>query len=168
MKKDADYWIEKLQLTAHPEGGYFKEIYRSVGKVGEACLPQGLYGERNYATSIYFLLESHQFSAFHRIAFDEIWHFYEGSPVGIYVIDIQGNVNKYLLGRDIEQKQQFQIIIPANHWFAAEVIEPESFSLVGCTVSLGFDFQDFELARKNELLSQFPQAKDYIERFCIL
>jgi uncharacterized protein len=163
MVYTASYWIEKLQMQAHPEGGYFKETYRSKGIIAQTALPAHFSGDRNYATGIYFLLQGDDFSAFHKIQSDEMWHFYAGTGLEIVSIDSQGNLTTYLLGNDGEQGQSFQALIPAGVWFGSRVITQTSYALVGCTVAPGFDFQDFELAKRAELIAQFPQHANIIE-----
>jgi uncharacterized protein len=162
--KTAEYWIEKLELLPHPEGGFFKEVYRSSESVNKEHLPERFSGERNFSTSIYFLLKSDNFSSFHRIRSDEVWHFYEGSPVMIYMINEKGELNEVLIGRDPDKGEKLQYTVPAGDWFAAEVIEEDSYSLVGCTVSPGFHFEDFELAEKDLLVQKYPQHKKIITR----
>ena len=157
--------IKKLKLIPHPEGGYYRETYRSSGTISENNLPPNIKGERNFSTAIYFLLTSENFSAFHRIKEDEIWHFYEGSPLEIHIISDNGNYSKAVLGLNLSEGETPQIIIPANNWFAANVIEGNSYSLVGCTVSPGFDFNDFELADRKKLISQFPRHEEIINKF---
>ena len=160
--KNADYWIEKLEMLAHPEGGYFKEIYRASEIIDAGSLPNRYSSNHSFSTSIYFLLKSGQVSKFHRIKSDEIWHFYSGSPIIIYNLDELGNMNEFLLGEDFDKNQFFQVIMKANNWFAAHPLEDKSFSLVGCTVAPGFEFEDFELASRNELLQKYPQHKEII------
>ena len=85
MISSAKYWIEKLNFEKHPEGGWFKEVYRSEEVIPKKSLPEYFPGSRNISTSIYYLLEGDDFSAFHRIKSDEIWHYYEGnSAIGNY------------------------------------------------------------------------------------
>lgn len=156
--------IQKLNLKAHPEGGYFKEVYRSSGTINQDCLGDAFLSERNYATSIYFLLTSDTFSAFHRIKQDEIWHFYKGSPIKLHMISEQGNYSNITIGNDLNTNQILQFVVPAKYWFAAEVIGSNTYSLLGCTVSPGFDFDDFELPSRANLISKFPQHAKLIER----
>ena len=156
--------IERFNLEPHPEGGYFKETYRSNGHIESSSLPNEYSGERNYSTCIYFLLTSDTFSAFHRIKQDEIWHFYQGGPILLHLISVEGEYTKITIGSDFESGQVPQFVVPGGFWFAAEVIESDSFSFVGCTVSPGFDFQDFELPSRKKLLQKFPQHKNIIER----
>jgi predicted cupin superfamily sugar epimerase len=165
MEKNASDWIEKLGLLKHPEGGYFKEVYRSDETIPGSALPHRFKGNRCYSTSIYFLLESEDFSAFHRIQSEEIWHFYKGSALTLYVIDENGVLSLKHLGEIIDDKTEFQIVIPRNTWFAAKVDMNNSYALVGCTVAPGFDFSDFELADCSELCNLFPQHKLTIHKF---
>jgi len=166
MKFTADYWIEKLNLIKHPEGGYFKEIYRSNEIIDQNHLPERFRGTRCLSTSIYFLLKGDKFSAFHRIKSDEIWHFHAGTALMIYIIDENGELSVLKLGSNYEKEEQFQITIPKESWFAAKVINKNSFSLVGCTVAPGFDFTDFELGKKDELLQKYSQHKELLDLFC--
>lgn len=162
MNEKAKHYIQKLQLKKHPEGGYFKEIYRG----GEMTLidPPDRRLKRNYSTSIYFLLEGKQVSKFHRLKSDEIWHFYDGSPIKIYIIDEKGKLSENILGKRMNDEAVFQTVIRKNNWFAAELINKKTFSLVGCTVSPGFDFSDFEFGDREQLSNQFPKLKELIER----
>lgn len=157
----AAYWIDKLELEKHPEGGYYKEVYRSELSIDASIINQS--GERSVCTSIYFLLASDEFSAFHRIKSDEIWHFYSGSSLTIHMIDQQGGYEKALLGLD----HLPQFVVPANVWFGATVNKANSYALVGCTVSPGFDFLDFELANKENLSNQFPEHKEVINKLSL-
>lgn len=151
MKTTAAYWRETLQLTQHVEGGSFRETYRAP------LVLQQPAGPRAASTGIYFLLEDGEFSAFHRIASDEMWHFYDGVTLHIYEIKPDGTLHVHRLGRDHAQGEQLQLVIPAGSWFASSVEETGGFALVGCTVAPGFDFADFELAEKAALSKLFPQ-----------
>ena len=156
--------IKTLGLQPHPEGGYFKETYRSKGEIGQDNLGTAYTGARNFSTCIYFLLTSDSFSAFHRIKQDEIWHFYKGSGLKLHMISPQGVHNEHLIGNNLEEGEVPQFVVPGGYWFAAQVIEPDSYSLVGCTVSPGFDFKDFELIARSDLIDIFPQHKHIISR----
>ena len=149
--------IETLELLPHPEGGYYKEIYRSQGVISSESLGPKFMGVRNYATSIYFMLTSKTFSAFHKINQDEIWHFYDGSAINLHVISETGEHTQHIIGKDIFNGQIPQFVVPANHWFAATVINKNDYSLVGCGVSPGFDFNDFNLPSRQHLTQKFPQ-----------
>lgn len=164
MIETAKYWIEKLQLQKHPEGGWFKEVYRAEDVVPESGLPFNFSGERNFSTSIYFLLNQEEFSTFHRIKSDELWHYYAGTSA-IEILTIEGKeLKKVFVGNEIEKNQHFQLVIPKNTWFAAHLVNKSGFALVGCTVSPGFHFEDFEMA-DNNLLAQFPHIREKISPF---
>lgn len=156
MKKTAAYWKEKLGLTTHVEGGAFKEIYRSDMMLPNSVIGDEFAGDRNVSTSIYFLLEYGEFSVFHKIASDEIWHHYDGGCLHIYEINSAGELIAHLLGKDIDAGQQPQVVIPAGSWFGSRVEEKDSYTLCGCTVAPGFDFADFELADNSSLSADYP------------
>jgi uncharacterized protein len=161
---DAQHWIYRLHLQPHPEGGYYRETYRAPLTLPRAALPNH-GGDRSASTAIYFLLAGDAFSAFHRIRSDELWHFYSGSALIVHVITPAGEYRQLLLGNNAAAGEQFQNIVPAGCWFASSLHDPtDSYSLVGCTVSPGFDFADFEMAKRNELLAQYPQHRAIIER----
>ncbi len=234
---EAQYWIEKLRLVPHPEGGYFRQTYKSELMV-EAATSKGsdpgeshsfarnvkrvgrpeICGARAASTAIYFLLEGENFSAFHRLRSDEMWHFYAGSALIVHVIDAEGEYSSILLGNDAERGEVFQAVVKAGCWFASEIArdslpsagsdggptsrktgekrgtppvgsdgDPTSretgekrgtplssqydeseahptYALVGCTVAPGFEFEDFELARREELARAHPRHRKLIER----
>ena len=159
----ADFWINHLKLQQHPEGGWYKEVYRSDFKVSSDCLPSKFGGSRAVSTTIYFLLEKGNISKFHRIKSDELWHFYAGDPVCIYVITARGKMERICLGNDPENGCLPQATVPAGRWFASET--KGEFSLTGCTVSPGFDFEDFEMAGQETLLKEYPQHREIILKF---
>lgn len=158
--------VQHLKLLPHPEGGYYAENYRSKETIAKAALPGRFGGDRNFSTAIYFLIPAGQFSAFHRIEADELWHFYEGKSLHVYVINLEGNLEIIRLGNDIEQGEVFQAMVSAGSYFASRPAASEGYSLVGCTVAPGFDFDDFELSDKKELQKQYPQHNDLIEELC--
>src|SRR5882724_4485983 len=119
MEKNAAYWIEHLQLNQHIEGGYYKENYRSSLSIRQENLPGSFKGDRSASTSIYFLLEKNNFSALHRIASDELWHFYAGNCLLIYEFLKDGTVEVHRLGNNIDKGEMFQVIIRAGNWFGA-------------------------------------------------
>ena len=160
--------IRELGLQPHPEGGYYKESYRSSGLIGKECLPTGMNGDRSFSTAIYFLLQEGDFSAFHRIRSDECWHFYDGGTLLIHEISPNAEYKCIRLGRDTRGGELFQYTVPANYWFASEPAPCSEFSLVGCTVAPGFDFADFELAKEQELSCLFPAHRDIIQQLCRL
>lgn len=162
-KYNAGYWKEQLQLITHVEGGAFKEVYRSPLTLSQSAIGEPHTGDRAASTSIYFLLEYGEFSAFHRIASDEIWHLYDGVGVCIYEITAEGALKKHVLGKDIAKGKQPQVMIPAGSWFASRVEQEGGYALCGCTVAPGFDFADFELAERNKLQAMYPEHMEIIE-----
>lgn len=163
MPQDADYWIERLGLTAHPEGGFFRETYRSAERLDHG-LPERYDGPRSLGTAIHFLLKSGQRSALHRMRSDELWFFHAGSPLRVVAISPEGERHDWDLGPDPEAGQAFQAAVPLGWWFGAEVLEADSYALVSCTVHPGFEFADFELGDREVLLDQFPQHAELIQR----
>lgn len=159
----ANYWIDKLHLQAHPEGGYFAETYRSTEFVQAGHLPERFGGRRSFSTGIYFLLQNPEFSALHRIKSDEMWHFYAGSTLLVYVIEPGGTLEIIRLGNNPQAGEQFQAVVKAGCWFGSKPEKENTYALVGCTVAPGFDFADFEMAERKELLQQFPQHQPVIE-----
>lgn len=161
------YWVEKLDLQPHPEGGFYKEVYRSTDSFEnkENAFPSG----RNYSTAIYYLLHSQNFSAFHKIKSDELWHFYAGNTaVIIHELEPKsGNYTKHVLG--IQDKENPFVAIKAGNWFAAELLDKtlDKYVLCGCTVCPGFDFADFEMANKKQLTKSFQDYSNLIERLTI-
>lgn len=162
--KDNKFWVTTLDLLPHPEGGYYRETYRSQSTIPHTGLAAGFSGERLVSTAIYFLLEAGNFSAFHRIRSDEMWHFYDGFPIGIHMISPDGEYRLMKIGNDPERGALFQGVVPAGWWFAAEVLDNQPYSLVGCTVAPGFDFADFEMAERAALIAEFPLHSAIIER----
>ena len=165
MDKRIKEIVKRLEMTPHPEGGFYKETYRSSGVIPKDVLKNGFMGERNYCTAIYFLLTSDNFSAFHKIKQDEIWHYYEGSSLCVHVISLDGKYNKYKVGMGLDNDELPQLVVPAGCWFASGVKNNNSYSLVGCTVSPGFDFEDFELAKRNDLIQKYPKYEEVITQF---
>jgi predicted cupin superfamily sugar epimerase len=161
LAKDAQYWIHHLGLSPHPEGGYYRVTYKSDLTIVRSALPSSYQGDRSASTAIYFLLDEGNFSAFHRIASDEVWHFYTGSSLLVYVIDPEGNYFELHLGSD--EGEVFQAVVKAGSWFASRVRDAAGFALVGCTVAPGFDFADFELGVRSELIRTFPAHRKLIE-----
>ena len=157
-----DYLVKALELLPHPEGGFYKEVYRSAGTIPGTALSPDFAGDRNTATSIYFLVEKNNFSALHKIKSDETWHFYYGDALEVIELDDTGNLKTTLVGNNLAAGETFQYTVKANTWFGSRVKAGGSFSLVGCTVAPGFDFADFEMAERDVLINQFPQHKAVI------
>lgn len=157
-----DHLVESLQLLPHPEGGFYKETYRASEGIEQQHLPKRFGGNRSFGTGIYFLLTAGNFSAFHRIQSDEMWHFYSGDCLEIVSISPAGELTTILLGSQLDQGEVFQAVVPAQHWFASRVRSGGSHALVGCSVAPGFDFADFELANRQELSQAFPQHSSLI------
>jgi uncharacterized protein len=159
----ADYWIDHLKLQAHPEGGFYKETYRSKEKIPHAALPDRFVDTRVFSTAIYFLLRSEDRSVFHRIQSDELWHYHAGASLSIYVLK-NDKLSVHKLGADVDKGESLQVIVPARCWFGANVEQPDAYSLSGCTVAPGFEFQDFEMANREDLIKEFPAHRQTIER----
>lgn len=160
--KTAEYYIQKLEMTRHIEGGAYKENYRAPLVLPQSVLTSAHRGERNASTSIYFLLTYGEFSAFHLLASDEILHFYDGDPILIYEIDPVGQMRVHKLGRDLENGESFRVVVPGGSWFALRCETENGFGLIGCTVAPGFDFADFQLDDRALLLERFPQHAQLI------
>jgi uncharacterized protein len=164
QRQSAQYWIRKLNLEPHPEGGYFRQTYRSALTLARAGLPAEFRGDRAASTAIYFLLEGGNFSAFHRLKSDEVWHFYAGTPLAVHVIEADGKYFSFLLGNDPEAGQVFQAVVPAGSWFASHVRDWKSWTLAGCTVAPGFEYEDFEIAKREKLIGDYPQHRALIQQ----
>ena len=155
-------FVKLLSLEPHPEGGYYKQTYKSEEQYTQAMLPARYKGPRSTSTAIEFLLNKGDYSTFHRLQSDELWHFYAGGPLKLYVLMPDGQLIIHLLGNDPHQGQVFQALAPRGSWFAAEPAVGSEYSLVGCTVSPGFDFEDFEIGSRSALLAAFPQHAEII------
>lgn len=145
--------IKKFNLLPHPEGGWYAETYRSETSIND----------RSLLTSIYFLLTSDNVSRFHRIKSDELWYFHQGSAVTVHTLDENGHT-AHQLGNNIENGEQPYLLVKANTIFGSSLDAPESYALVSCAVAPGFDFRDFELFTNEELLSEYPNHSEIIER----
>ncbi len=161
---DAQYWIEKLSLLPHPEGGYYRETFRSKEEVKKEHLPDRYKGNRNFGTAIYYLLEGYDRSRFHVLKSDEIWYFHTGSPAIIHFFEPDGNYREMHVGPNPERGEQFQVTIPRSTCFAVEVKDRDSYILVGCSVHPGFDFADFSIPTKESLHQNYPNHRELIER----
>ena len=160
MNPQTETFITHFNLQPHSEGGWYAETYRSADLTNQ--LPQGFTGQRNFSTAIYFLMPGNSFSAFHRIKSDELWHFYDGDMLEVFVIDKRGALQVIKLGRNTATGEVYQAVVRKGQWFASRCSVKEGFSLVGCTVSPGFDFEDFEMANRIELIREYPQHAGFI------
>lgn len=147
--------IENLGLQAHPEGGFYKETYRSAQTLE--------WEDRQLLTSIYFLLTAENVSKFHRIKSDELWYFHAGSPLIVHTLSEKGH-EQHHLGLDLSKGQQPFLWIPKDTIFGSTILNDQGYSLVSCAVAPGFDFRDFELFERAELLDAFPQHQEIVER----
>jgi predicted cupin superfamily sugar epimerase len=158
--QNAAYWIEHLNLTRHPEGGYYKEVYGSDNKISRQFSSQ----LKDACTSIYYLLEEGDYSVFHKLLSDELWYFHKGEPLNIHVINKDGKYTVFELSDTISGS--LSVVIEAGQWFAAEVLSKKDFTLVSCAVAPGFEFAEFEIARKDQLILLYPQHSVLINKFC--
>jgi predicted cupin superfamily sugar epimerase len=160
--QNADYWISQLNMIPHPEGGFYKEVFRSRIEI----FRKSTVDVKRACTSIYYLLKGTDYSAFHRLASDEIWYYHKGEPLDIYELTKAG----LLITHELSDREtgHLSIIIEAGSWFAAAIRSGEGYSLVSCAVAPGFDFNEFEMAIKDELIRLFPEHSSIIELFCRL
>ena len=154
---NAKYWIDRLDLKPHPEGGHYKEVFRSEKMIDVK------QGNRSVSTSIYYLLEKGERSTFHSLLSDETWYFHDGDPVEIVVIDADGKLTTHTVGMLQDKDVHLQLTIPAHCWFAARSLG--GYSLVGCHVAPGFDFADFTIASEEEMTALFHQHTQIIKQF---
>lgn len=159
--------VEKLKLKPHPEGGFYAETYRSSDTLDVSKLAQWQSKQvisRPVSTAIYYLLSKSDFSALHRIKSDECWHHYSGEAFEIIEITPSGELKKTVLGSRLAEGQIPQYVVPAGNWFASRLYRQDAeYGLVGCTVSPGFDFSDFVMARRADLKAKFPKHAALID-----
>lgn len=160
----AQQWMDVLHLVGHPEGGFYREVYRAGEGIARAHLPARFPSDRVFCTAIYYLLVGRDFSALHRIRQDEVWHHYDGASLTVHVIDGQGSYSALLLGKDAAAGERPIVVVPAGCLFGATVNDPASFALVGCTVAPGFEMDDFQLSDRQEVMDLYPQHRAVIER----
>ena len=173
--QQANEWIRLLNLQAHQEGGFYAEAYRS----DDHCTLERFHGQtRSCSTSIYYLLAhpASPRSHFHRIQADEIWHFYKGRPLVVHELDEETSSHvEHILDNEltVSTEARPQVVIPHGKWFAAEMMngdaagDKDDYTLCGCTCAPGFDFKDFECAKRSYLLDKFPHLKDLITRLTL-
>lgn len=152
---NAKDWIDHLNLLPHPEGGYYKEVFRSEKQVD---------GDKSALTSIYYLLENEDASAFHRLTSPEVWYYHAGYPLMVYVIHPDGALRSHLMTTDPSGEQQ--LAIEAGCWFAAALPSRFGYALVSCAVAPAFSFDNFELATFDALATLYPQHEELLKRLC--
>jgi uncharacterized protein len=162
-----DMTAEKLKslLNLVPlsiEGGYFAETYRSTEMIPAECLHGRYSGARSVCTAIYYLLEPGTFSEIHRVASDEIFHFYLGDPVEMLQLWPDGSGKRVLIGTDLESGIAPQVVVPHGVWQGTRLVAGGAFALLGCTVSPGFEYADYESGSRNSLSEAYPGHKDMI------
>lgn len=162
---NVDFWIERLRLEPHPEGGFYREYYRASARL-PGTAPADAAG-RSLCTAIYYLLERGRSSAFHRIRSDEIWHFHSGGPLLFYSVAPDGSFSSATLGADPTAGHALNIVAPAGHWIAAEPSPESLFSLVSCTASPGFEFRDLDMADPEQLISTCPAREALIRKLTL-
>jgi len=157
----AEEVIALLGLAPHPEGGYFAEVFRSPLAVSSATHP----GARSASTAIYFLLKAGELSALHRVRSDEVWHHYAGDALELHAFTDSAHTC-HRLGRDFSAGERPLVVIAAGVWQAARLVERSShgYALVGCTVAPGFDFADFELPSRADMLDRLPAHAEWVRR----
>lgn len=153
--------VRRLGLAPHPEGGFYRETYRAADVLPRESLPSRFRGPRNASTAILYLLPAGTRSRLHRIASDEVWHFHLGGPLELIEITPAGRVEKTILGSGLGRGELLQKVVAAGRWFGARPAG-DSWCLVGCTVAPGFEFADFELGRREEMIRSFPGAESDI------
>ncbi|WP_348762052.1 cupin domain-containing protein [uncultured Salinisphaera sp.] len=156
--------VRALSLSPHPEGGHYRQTYCADEAIADDALPARYDGARAHATAIYFLLAAGEVSHLHRLASDEVWHFYRGTSLVVHVLAPDGRHVAHRLGHNTTHGEVCQLVVPRGHWFGAELAAPDGYALVGNTVAPGFDFADFELARADDLAAAFPQHAELIQR----
>ena len=153
--------VNRLNLIPHPEGGFYRQTYQDDGLV-EGFQGIDLASPHASSTAIYFLMTEGNFSAFHRLKQDEVWHFYEGSALSVHVIQANGIHQEIRLGRNLEAGEVYQAVVKRGIVFGSCV--DSGYALVGCTVAPGFEFGDFELLKKADLLIAYPMHRRIIEK----
>lgn len=164
MLTDAAHWIRTLGLQPHPEGGFFRETWRSPEIYPQNALPARFAGPRAASTAILYLLRAGEHSHLHRLRADEVWHHYDGGALHLHVLTPEGQYQRLALGRDVAAGETLQCVVPHGCWFGAEPAPGSAFTLTGCTVAPGFEFADFEMGARESLLAAFPAHRDLVMR----
>jgi hypothetical protein len=161
----AEFWIDRLRLEPHPEGGWFRETYRSEG-VCHFGAESAFGSPRSFATSIHYLLERGDRSRLHRILSDELWYFHAGNPLEVHIFPESGAPSSFTLGQSPDDGEVLSAWVPAGCWFGARLADradEEAYALVSCVVAPGFDFRDFSFADREALAAKFPDNREMIE-----
>jgi hypothetical protein len=164
IEMDAETIIKQLGLQPHPEGGFYRETYRSHETLAAAALPPRYGNDRNFSTAIFYLLTPDSFSSLHRLQSDEVFHFYAGDPVTMLQLHGDGRGETIVLGQDILAGQQLQVVVPSGAWQGMSLNDGGAFALLGATVSPGFDFADFEVGTREALIREYPRCDARIKR----
>jgi predicted cupin superfamily sugar epimerase len=165
IRAATDELIRRFGLEPHPEGGFYRETWRSPVPVWRDTTAAQSDGARAASTAIYYLLCDGAWSTWHRIRSDEVWHFYAGAPIEVHSIDDAGVLSTAKLGNALEHPDTvFQAVVPKGRWFAARCCDPSTYALVGCTVAPGFEFSEFEIGQTAALVARYPQHRALIEQ----
>jgi hypothetical protein len=151
--------VRSLGLSPHPEGGWFRETYRSLERLPASALPSRFPGERSLATTILYLLAAGERSRFHRLRADESWWHHEGGAMLLHLLG-PGGARRLVVG-----PERPQVVVPHGTWFAAEPASGSGYSLVGCGTTPGFEYDDLELAERDALAAEFPSERELVARF---
>ncbi len=151
-----------LHLTAHPEGGYYTQSYKSDEEIPAEALPLRYSGPRSTSTAIYYLLEPGTFSEIHRLISDEVFHFYLGDPVEMFQFWPDGSMRAVVIGNELEKGMSPQVVVPKNVWQGSRLQAGGKFALLGCTVSPGFEYTDYTTGVRDELTQQYPEYAEVI------
>jgi predicted cupin superfamily sugar epimerase len=155
--------IALLSLEPHPEGGFFRESYRSSETIRGEFLPERYVGSRPFSTAIYYLITKDSFSAIHRLNSDEIIHFYLGDPVELLALKADGSGEVFTLGHNLPKGMRVQLVVEKGTWFGMRVANGGEYALLGTTVAPGFEYSDFELGERDTLVSLYPSYEDMIK-----
>lgn len=164
MIADKESLIKTLNLIKHPEGGYYSKNYKSPIHINGRHIGLDKSEYRTLSTSIYFLISDNDVSHFHRLKSDEIWYFHGGEPLVIVIIDSDGNLSQRKLGMNLSKGELPQLVVPAGTIFGSYIESGRGTALVGCMVSFGFDFEDFELFSRKDLFKLYPEHDRIIKK----
>ncbi len=162
----ADEVKEILGLVKHPrEGGWYVRTWESEEFVAASCFEEGRYeGARRTSTAIYYLLEPGTFSEMHVLKSDEIFHHYMGGAVEMLQLFANGSSSRVVIGKDLEAGERPQCVVRTGVWQGSRLLKAEGWALLGCTVSPGFEFEDYEDASAEELVARWPGEAEMIRR----